>query len=120
LRNAFVPPPMPAAETVARFRQDMGLQPTTPVLAGVFRLDPEKRPLFFLSLIARLRSQMPNLRVLMAGCGILENDVKAEIERLGLANVVHLLGQRQDIPVILAASQVMLLTSEVEGTPNVV
>jgi glycosyltransferase involved in cell wall biosynthesis len=120
IRNAFVPPPQPDGDAVADLRRELALQTSTPVVAGVFRLDPEKRPLFFLKLVAVLRSLIPDLRVLMAGCGVLEDQVTAEVQRLGLNDTVHLLGQRSDVPVILAASQVMLLTSEVEGTPNAV
>jgi glycosyltransferase involved in cell wall biosynthesis len=119
LRNSFVPPPDPSPADVARFREEHGLTPQTPVVACVFRLDVEKRPLFVLDLLAQVRARVPELRVLMAGCGLLEDAVRAEVNRRGFENVVHLLGQRKDVPVILAASQVMLLASEIEGTPNV-
>jgi glycosyltransferase involved in cell wall biosynthesis len=119
LRNAFVPPPEPSAAEVAALRRELGLSGKEPVLAGVFRLDPEKRPLFFLDLVDRLRRLVPGLRVLLAGCGTLEKEVHREWQRRRLQGVVHLLGQRRDVPAILAASSVMLLVSEAEGTPNV-
>src|SRR5207249_229665 len=37
----------------------------------------------------------------------------------GLGDTVLLLGQRRDVPHLLAASDVLLLTSDWEGTPNV-
>jgi len=120
IRNAFVPPPLPTSEEVARIRQEFGLADGIPVIAGVFRLHPEKRPLLFVRLIARLHRQLPNLRVLLAGVGVMEAAVRQEIARLRLQNVVHLLGQRKDLPAILAASDVMLLVSDWEGTPNAV
>ena len=55
----------------------------------------------------------------MAGVGDMEAAVRAAVERLGLADVVRLLGQRRDVPTILAGSDVLLLTSDWEGTPNV-
>jgi L-malate glycosyltransferase len=70
--------------------------------------------------IARLRTQLPEVRALLAGHGGMDEEVRAEVRRLGLESVVHLLGQRDDIPVILSASQLLLLVSENEGTPNVV
>ena len=120
VRNAFVLPAHPDAATIARFRQGMGLTPATPVVAGVLRLSPEKRPLFFLNVIARLKKLVPGLRVLLAGHGILDQEVRAEVGRLGLEQTIHLLGQRQDIPVILSVSQALLLVSKIEGIPNAV
>jgi glycosyltransferase involved in cell wall biosynthesis len=119
IHNAFVPPAAPGAQEVVEFRRRHGLKTSTPVVAGVFRLDSEKRPLLFLSIVNQVRQQVPDLQVLMAGCGSLEEDVKKEIKRLDLENVVHLLGLRRDVPVILSSSQVLLLVSNVEGTPNV-
>jgi glycosyltransferase involved in cell wall biosynthesis len=120
LRNAFLAPTAPRPEEIDRLRLEQGLAPETPVIACVFRLDAEKRPLLVVSLLARLHAKLPGLRVLMAGCGPLEEAVRSEVRRHRLESVVRLLGQRQDVPVILAASQVMLLASEIEGTPNVV
>ena len=76
--------------------------------------------MLFVRLIARLHRQLPNLRVLLAGVGVMEAAVRQEIAQLRLQNVVHLLGQRKDLPAILAASDVMLLVSDWEGTPNAV
>ncbi len=120
IRNAFHPPPCPSAADVARLRAALGIETATPTVAGVFRLHPEKRPLFFLSVVDRLRQRVPGLRVLLAGVGVLEGEVRREIARRGLGGVVSLLGQRGDVPTLLAASDVLLLVSDWEGTPNVV
>lgn len=118
LRNAFVPPAIPWAADVDQLRKQLNLSPTTPVVAGVFRLDPEKRPFLFLDVVERLRVRIPNIAVLHAGTGLLEAEFRKEIDRRDLGSVVHLLGQRQDIGVILSASDVLMLVSEMEGTPN--
>jgi len=120
IRNAFQPPRRPSEEEVASFRKEMGIHVGDPVIAGVFRLDPEKRPLLFVDIVEVVRRRLPNLRVLWAGCGSLEGAVRAEINKRGLGNTITLLGQRDDVPTILAASDVTLLVSEAEGTPNVV
>ena len=120
IRNAFVPPPMPTVGEIARVRQEFNLTDGTPVIAGVFRLHPEKRPLRFVQLIARLNAELPHLRVLLAGVGVLERAVRKEIRRRGIQDVISLVGQRRDLPAILSASQVMLLVSDWEGTPNAV
>jgi glycosyltransferase involved in cell wall biosynthesis len=119
VRIAFEPPPRPAPDAVAAFRARHGLGADTPVVVGVFRFDPEKRPLFFLQVVAKLRTLCPDVRVLVAGGGRLGDAVRAEIARLGLNDVVHLLGQPDDVLTPMAAGDVFLMTSEVEGTPNV-
>jgi hypothetical protein len=96
IRNAFVPPDVPGREEAQAWRQRMGIPAGAPLVAGVFRLQPEKRPLYFL-----------------------ERQVRQRIEELGLDGTITLLGQRRDVPLILAASDVLLLVSDWEGTPNV-
>jgi glycosyltransferase involved in cell wall biosynthesis len=59
------------------------------------------------------------VRVVLAGVGALEEAVRRRIAELQLNSVITLLGQRQDVPLILAASDALLLVSDWEGTPNV-
>jgi glycosyltransferase involved in cell wall biosynthesis len=119
LRNAFEPRPVPGRDEALRWRAELKIAPDTPVVAGVFRLEPEKRPLYFLECVDRLRRAVPGLRVVMAGVGSLEAQVRQALAASGLGGVVTLLGQRLDVPLILAGSDVLLLTSDWEGTPNV-
>lgn len=119
VRIAFPPPPLPTPEAVQRVRNELGLHLERPVVIGVFRLDPEKRPLFFLKVIQRLRELVPDVQVLHAGGGSLRDAFQAEIDRLGLHQTVRLLGQPVDVLTPMAASDVFLMVSEAEGTPNV-
>lgn len=119
VRNAFTPPVVPDAAAAAAFRREMNIPLDAPLVAGVFRLQPEKRPLVFVECVARLRDLVPGLRVVLAGVGELEPAVRRRIAELGLERVLLLLGQRADVPLVLAASDVLLLVSDWEGTPNV-
>jgi glycosyltransferase involved in cell wall biosynthesis len=119
VRNGFEPPTVPGRAEVRHWRRELGLGPDVPVVAGVFRLDREKRPLLFLDCVDRLRRRVPGLRAVLAGVGPMEGAVRTGITERGLTGVVHLLGQRRDVPTILAGSDVLLLTSDWEGTPNV-
>jgi glycosyltransferase involved in cell wall biosynthesis len=120
VRNGFVSPSLPSPDEVAIWRREHGIPDDAPVIAGVFRLEAEKRPLYFLECADRLRRIVPGLRVLMAGVGSLQNQVHTRVAALGLSNVVILLGRRDDVPAILCASDVLLLVSDWEGTPNIV
>lgn len=110
----------PDAKIVAAFRSEMKLGRQTALLVGVFRLAQEKQPELFLDTIERVYKRRPDLKVALVGVGDMKAEIVKSIERRGLAKVVTLLGQRKDVPVILAAADVKLLTSKVEGTPNVV
>jgi glycosyltransferase involved in cell wall biosynthesis len=119
IRNAFHPFPVPRSAEATRCRQELGIAADAPVVAGIFRLQPEKRPIYFIECVARLRRRVPGLRVLMAGVGPLEAEVRERVAAHGLENVVLPLGQRSDVPRLLAASDVLLLVSDWEGTPNI-
>ena len=119
VRNAFEPPPLPSRAEALCWRKQLGIAAEVPVVAGVFRLQTEKRPLYFLECIARLRHMVPDLRVVLAGVGYLEAQVRRQITAMKLDEVVILLGQQRDIPTLLAGSDVLLLVSTWEGTPNV-
>ncbi|MCC6953491.1 MAG: glycosyltransferase [Deltaproteobacteria bacterium] len=101
------------------FRKEVGVPIDAPLIGGVFRLSAEKRPEMFVEVIERVIEWIPTAHAVIAGVGGLEERVRADIAKRGLENRVHLIGRRMDVPVVLSASDVVLLTSEVEGTPNV-
>jgi glycosyltransferase involved in cell wall biosynthesis len=119
LPNAFVPPAAPDAPAVAAVRDELGVTPGAPLVAGIFRLDPEKRPHVFLDAVERIARERSDATFVHAGGGTLTEAVHAQVRRRGLGDRLHLLGRREDVPAILVAADVMLLTSEIEGTPNV-
>jgi glycosyltransferase involved in cell wall biosynthesis len=101
------------------FRESLGIKPEAPVICGVFRLQEEKRPLMFIDVVQRVKSKIPDLKVVIAGEGYMEEEMRARMRELGLSDLVTLLGRRQDIPLIMSSSDVVLLTSREEGMPNV-
>src|SRR5262249_23296457 len=119
IRNAFTPPAVPDREAASAWRRSFSIPLDAPLVAGVFRLQPEKRPLYFVESVDRLRAIIADLRAVLAGVGELEAVVRRRIHERGLEQVITLLGQRQDVPLILAASDALLLVSDWEGTPNI-
>lgn len=90
------------------------------VVAGAFRLDTEKQPELFLDVVRRVAAQVGALRVLIAGTGPLEARMREIIRRDAMGGYVRLLGPRTDVDRVFLASDVLLLTSTLEGCPNVV
>jgi asparagine synthase (glutamine-hydrolysing) len=101
-------------------RHDLGADPATPVILGVFRMSEEKRPLLFLDIVAEVLKQCPGMQAWMVGSGPLEWAVNDRIAELGLGDCVKLLGRRSDIPTLMVSADLLLLTSAFEGMPNVV
>lgn len=96
-----------------RIRSELGLG-RAPVITFVGRLAPPKDPLAFLQACQMLPG---NFRVLVVGEGELRNSVREYVKRNGLASKLVLLGEREDVPEILAASDIFVLPSDWEGLP---
>jgi glycosyltransferase involved in cell wall biosynthesis len=91
-----------------------------PLVVTAARLHPQKDLGTFLAAIDRARAAVPELRAAIAGDGPEAERVRAERHRLGLDDVVQMLGQRDDVPDLLAAADVVALSSIWEGSPLVV
>lgn len=87
------------------------------LVSGVLRLSEEKRPSLFAEVARRVCAERDDVRFALAGDGPLAEELRAAVRPLGSRFAV--LGRRSDVPAILAASDAVLLTSRVEGTPNV-
>jgi glycosyltransferase involved in cell wall biosynthesis len=61
-----------------------------------------------------------NASVCIVGEGPLRDSLEAEIDECGLGDSVFLVGYREDVPNVLAASDVLVLPSFREGTPRVI
>lgn len=89
------------------------------VVTMISRLVTQKRIDRFLRAVALARSQDPSIRGLIVGDGPERQRLSELARSLSLApDAVEFLGLRDDIPVVLARSDIVLHTSDHEGTPN--
>ncbi|MFB6298257.1 MAG: glycosyltransferase family 4 protein [Salinirussus sp.] len=93
------------------------LDPTGPVVLMVARLAEGKGFDVLFDAVERLADR--EFSVYVAGDGPLSDALAADIEARGLDRV-SLLGYREDVPRLLAASDVFVLPSFREGTPRVI
>ena len=103
-----------------RVRKALGAGPQDVVVGSIANFKPQKGPLDFVEAARRARSRNPRLRFFIAGDGDLRPAAERAIASAGLGDVVHLLGWRDDVPELLAAMDIFLLTSLFEGLPRVV
>jgi len=101
-------------------RKSLGYDEGVTVVGGIACLKPQKAPLDFVRAAGAAHAQDPSLRFFLAGDGELRPRVEALIAELGLRDVVQLLGWRRDVPDLLAAMDLFLLTSLFEGLPRAV
>lgn len=110
-----------ADESVVRgYRQSLGIPDDVKVVGSVFRFWAEKRPMLWLKSAAALAEAYPDLHFLIIGEGPMRQEMEAFIRSHKLSEKVHLPGARPDVAIPLSSINVFVLTSEFEGTPNVV
>ncbi len=101
-------------------RAEIGIPEAAPVAAMVSCLKPQKAPVDFVKVAAKVLEKVPDAHFIQAGDGELRDEVLAEAGRLGISKRFHLLGWRRDVREIIHASDVIVLTSLWEGLPRVI
>lgn len=67
---------------------------------------------------AKLKNKIPNLKVFLAGKGVLEEQLKAQVLELDLNDVVKFLGYRKDLFSLTPAVNMVVSCSHREGMPR--
>jgi glycosyltransferase involved in cell wall biosynthesis len=94
-------------------RQELGVASDAFMITVVAEFIPRKRHAHLLDALSRVRE--PRVVVVFVGQGVLEPELRAEVDKLGLAERVRFAGYRRDVPEVLAASDALALVSEHEG-----
>jgi glycosyltransferase involved in cell wall biosynthesis len=107
----FVPPER------TTLREELQLDPDDRLLVSVGNLYPVKGHQHLIDALALLAVRHPNLHLAISGRGELADPLATRARSHGLADRVHLLGLRSDVPAVLAAADVFVLPSLSEGLP---
>ena len=118
LSAEFFPAPPSGEEN--RLRRQLAIGEEQPVVLGVFRLSEEKQPLVFIDVCERILQARPEVRIVHAGVGHEQAAVRRALRERGLEGRITFLGPRSDIPALMRIATLLLLTSTLEGMPNVV
>jgi glycosyltransferase involved in cell wall biosynthesis len=95
-------------------RREIGLMDREPVIGFVGRLVRQKGLPYLLAAASDLLSRYHTLRVVIVGDGPLRSDFEAATERLGARRILFL-GERRDVPQLMALFDVIVVPSEWEA-----
>ncbi len=96
-------------------RKELGLTRGEPIVLSVGRLEPVKGHRYLINAVPSVLKELPQARVLLCGDGALRGELEGLARNLGVAEEVIFLGEREDVPELLAASDLFVLPSLNEG-----
>lgn len=100
---------------VDRFAADP--QPVAGRILMVGRLAPPKRQDLAVRAVARVRAAVPEAELWLVGDGPGRDELERTVAEVGAGSFVRLLGNREDVPRLLAEAACVVLASDYEGTP---
>lgn len=106
-------------------RQALGIGDTVPLIGWVGRLDTKKRVEDFIAAAALVHAVRPDARFLVIGGADAfmpdyADRLREQAQAAGLAGALTFLGDRSDIPALLAALDIFVWLSRGEGMPHVI
>lgn len=101
---------------IASIRDDLGLDKNDVLITMIAEFIPRKRHKDVILALSMVRNH--HVHLAFAGSGPLLEDMKKLAALKGVAERVHFLGYRNNIPQIIKASKVTILVSQQEGLPR--
>lgn len=108
------------AEARRRLRSEFGVQESTQVLLAVGRFSEQKDYANLLAAFATVSAARGDCLLWIAGSGEQQQQYVQRARDLGIADRVRFLGIRRDIPFLMSASDIFVLSSAWEGLPLVI
>ncbi len=87
------------------------------MVSNVARLVPQKAQSYLIDAAARVMATRPDVRFALVGDGPLRDEIMEQAVAQGIADKIVITGIRSDVPTILAATDVFVLSSLWEGMP---
>ncbi|MBZ9676342.1 glycosyltransferase family 4 protein [Mesorhizobium sp. ES1-1] len=98
-------------------RNAIGIGPDDLLIGFVGRLAWEKGPDKFVKAAEQILQHRPDVHFALVGTGLMENELRAAIERAGIEHNVHLAGMWQDPSKVYPSLDLMLHTSRADAMP---
>jgi glycosyltransferase involved in cell wall biosynthesis len=110
----------PAQMDRQAIRQELGLPQNAIVVGNVGRFSEQKNPLDWIRTAGLVGRAHPEVHFLLVGDGPLRPQVETQLAQEGIAGQTTLTGLRRDVPRMMAAMDIFMLTSLWEGLPRVI
>ncbi len=117
ITNGIPKPRFPSAQERERLRHEITGDGSNPVVITVGRFIGAKGYEDMIEAFHLLRERAPDPKLMMVGSGPKVETIKNQIEDLNLKQSVILTGEREDVPQLLALSDVFASSSHREGLP---
>jgi glycosyltransferase involved in cell wall biosynthesis len=101
-------------------REALGLDENDKVVLFLGNLTPQKRPDRFIAIVHQIKNQIPGIKALMVGDGILRADSEKQAAALDLTDNIQFCGYQKEVNRFISASDILILSSDTEGLPGVV
>ncbi len=101
-------------------RQRLGVPDNVPLVTQIGNFKPQKAPLDFVRMAAQVQTRVPDAMFVMVGEGRLRARSEELARSLGIRDRMVFCGWWDDVPGLLAASQVSVMSSRHEGLPRAV
>jgi glycosyltransferase involved in cell wall biosynthesis len=114
--HGLEPPVTQALEREGQhIRQELGIGPDAFLVGNVGRLALQKGQRHLIAAMPLLLERVPRARAIIAGGGDLEDYLRGLASDMGVAERVHVLGPRKDVPALMHAVDVFVMPSIWEG-----
>ena len=104
----------------SRFRNELGVQSSTVLIANIGRLSPEKGQFEFIRAASAVLRDYPDVRFILIGIGPDQSRLVQLVNEYGIAGKVIFCGYRADMPNIYSSLDLVVQSSFTEGMPNVI
>jgi glycosyltransferase involved in cell wall biosynthesis len=101
-------------------RKQLGIRETGPVIGLGVRLSEQKGITYLIHAMPSIIERFPDISLIIAGKGELEDQLKNEAKELGVNRNVFFVGPRLDMPELLNLFDIYVLPSLWEGLPMVI
>lgn len=108
-----------SAEWAERIRRELHISKDELVIGTVGRLTYQKNHSYMIDVMRSLKQNHSHFTLMLIGSGELESELKEKAKRYRVYDNILWLGNRDDVPVLLNAMDVFVLTSHFEGLPVV-
>jgi glycosyltransferase involved in cell wall biosynthesis len=105
-----------------KLRKELNVTMNSKIVGMVARFHPVKDHCNFFKAAKLINEKDKKTHFVLAGIGVDDSNkyLISIIDQLGLNDCVHLLGERRDIPYLMAGFDIFVLSSSFEGFPNVI